>query len=136
MANQGIQIFDEGRRVVRPDIVQFLAQAAQTSQLVRMRKLEESKIPTGSDSVAFVVTTALSRYKSGRLWISFTLVNDGPSPLFLSVNDGEGLLESTPINATGSYEFDGTYPVVHTLFMRAVTTTAAVRIQAKSGEWK
>jgi len=136
VADQGMQVFDEGRRVVRPDIVQFLAQAAQTAQLVKMRKLEESKIPTGTDSVAFTVTTLPVVYKPGFLWISFVLVNDGPDSLYLAVNDQKELFKNTPLNITESYTYTGVYPIVERLYLQSVTTTAAIRIQAKRGEWR
>lgn len=131
-----IEVFEEGRKVMRPDIVQFLSQAAQLAQVIKLRSLEESKIPTGADSRTFSVGTDIYEYKSGYLWISFTLVNDGPNPVYIGINDIGDLGKVTPVNVSESYTFDGVYPVVHTLYLQAATGLANVRIQAKRGEWR
>ena len=131
---QGIKIVDEGKQVVRPDILQFLMQAAQVSQLVKLRKLEESKIPTGTKSLpnALTISTTITRVKLSPPWISFSLVNDGPDRIKCEVNKEENILDATYINKNASYNLNMEYPVIHTIYLQAEPEgTASVRIKGK-----
>lgn len=131
---KGTEVMDEGRRVVRPDVMQFLVQAASLSQLVKMRKLEESKVPAGTASLNFTANTTIKKILLHVPWISFALVNDGAGKIKVAVNDETELLYGTEIDSGETYTLDCVYPVIRVLYIQTVSGTATVRIRAKVGK--
>ena len=120
---------------IDPNVAMFIMQAAQTAQLVKLRKLEESKIPTGVKSIILIVpdsTLGVSIYPS---WISFSLRNEGPGGIVVWINDsGDPLLHSNMVNSNDYFDSDMIYPVISKLYLRAESgTTATVRIFGKEG---
>ena len=49
-------VTENGEERIRPDVMAFLMQAAQAGHLARMRYLEESKVPTGAQSIDRTIT--------------------------------------------------------------------------------
>lgn len=132
---KGTEVMDEGRRVVRPDVMQFLVQAASLSQLVKMRKLEESKVSTKSISHYITVSDRLTVVDSGEPLISFTIINDGPGLLYYRVNRIEGPLRmEAPVMVGQAVVADFEYPVIERIYLTsAVGATSVVRIFGKVG---
>jgi len=132
---KGAEIMDEGRRVVRPDVMQFLVQASSLSQLVRMRKLGESAIPIKSVSHRVLVNDGLVVVDSGEPLISFTLVNDGPALVYFRVNKiGGPLRDEAPVNLNQAVIVDFNFPVIERIYLTcALNSTAQVRIFGKVG---
>ncbi len=130
-----VEILDEGKRVVRPDIMQFLMQAAQVSQLIKLRKLEESKGATGENNKTYSLTTKIRRIRPFPKWISFSLINDGVDDVVLTVarTDNPDISTDATIKKNQSYTYDATYPVINEIRIMAVNTTATVRIFAQEG---
>ena len=129
------KVIQDGKEVVRPDVLTAVIQLAQLAQLVRIRKLEESKVPIGTKSLSFTITDTTKRLTFLQPWISFTLLNDGAGSVNIEVNDEEKLLDNCLIASGESWECDMKYPVIHTLYLKAAPgTTAAVRIKAKEGK--
>jgi len=112
----------------------FLMQAAQVGQLNRLRRLEESKVPTGEASRGLTVTQATQVYFQQPL-ISFTLLNDGPDDLFVEINRSDQIERTSPISNGESYGFDATYPIIQYLTLSVADgESAAVRIRGKTGQ--
>ena len=137
MAEPGdIEVVDErGREVVRPDVVSFIMQATATAQLVKLRKLEESKVPSGSKSIDYTVSDAGLVLRNDPPWISFSLANDGPNGVFVEVGDpSPHALDDGAVASGESYAFDAVYAVIERLDLRcSAGETAAIRIKAKVG---
>jgi len=119
-----------------PSILSFVFQAAQTAQLVKLRKLEESKIPTGAKSFEWTITTTTKRIDLGLPWISFSLHNDGPGNVRMRINKLEGDISAEATVDSGeviSRDFE--YPIVTRLFLVTESGTATVRVYAEEGRW-
>ena len=102
--------------------------------LFRSRKLEESKVPTGTKSLSLKVTDKTTKLNFGTPWISFTLLNDGTGSVNVEVNDEEKLLDECLIARGESWETDMRYPVIREVYLKAaVGETANIRIKAKEG---
>ena len=124
-----------GEERMDPAILQFVMQASIAAQTAKMRKLEESKVPVGSKSYSATIPDTVTVVKLGEPWISFTLINDGGSSVYVEVNSDEGLLDKTPVKAGESYTYNAEYPIIHTLYLQAESGgTAAVRIKGKVGK--
>ena len=132
-----VEVIDDGKPVpqerVNPSVMQFIMQAAATVQLVKLRKLEESKIPTRVIPLSMTITTRTTKLVLGPPWISFSLINDGPGALTVWVNDESEPTASGMIVAGESYNCDMTYPVIKTLYMKSASTSS-VRIFGKEGK--
>ena len=131
------EVVEEEKRVIRPDIMQFLMQAASLSQAVRLRKLEESKVPTGETNLTLPVTDEWAKLELERHWISFSLINDGPGDIFLRVNFGKSTLSpDAPIHSSETYNVDTNLPIIERLYYRSAPgTIAGIRIFAEEGQW-
>lgn len=119
-----------------PRVMQFVLQAAQLSQAVKMRKMEESKIPIGTKSVKYTVTDEVIELKLSPPWISLTMINDGASDVYISTNeDGQhDLLDQVPVKQNESFELNMFYPTIKVIWLKAADGgSASVRIYAKEG---
>lgn len=131
-------VYEDGTLVPRerisPSIAQFIAQMTTTSQLIKMRKLEESKIPIGIKTLRHPITDTLLRLILTPPWISLSLINDGPGAITVWVNvkaDStlEGMIPSGEV-----LNIDMGYPVIHTLYLKAEAgNNALARIYGKEG---
>lgn len=132
-----IEIIQDGKQVVRPDVMALVTQLAQLSQLNRLRKLEESKVPTGTKSFKWVITDTVHEITLGTPWISFSLINDGTGDVYVRVNNQDGpLTEEAEVNSGETKTVDLGYPVITKLFLVAASgTSATVRVFAEEGKW-
>ncbi len=97
------------------NFMSFLMQAAGTHQLVKIRKLEETKVPTGVYSLNLAITDKEYKLTLERPWISFSLWNKkGSSPVRMAVNDPRDLDKDDidPLDANEKVEVDMKYPVI------------------------
>lgn len=119
---------------IDPSVAMFIMQAAQTSQLVRMRKLEESKVPVGLKVIRRTVTDAATKFDVYPHWISFSLINDGEGSLTVWVNDESEPLVDGMVSSDEKLDINMDYPVIRSISMKASSgTTCAVRIYGKVG---
>ena len=124
---------------VDPSVAAFIMAAAQTAQMVKLRKLEESKIPTGSPSFEWAVTNSIREIKLDIPWISFYLINDGPGNVRIRINNLEGgIVKETTIDTGETIARNFGYPVVNRIFLvtEVAGTAATVRIFAEEGRWQ
>ena len=119
---------------IDPAIAQFIMAAAQTAQLVKLRKLEESKIPTGLKPLKRTVTDSIMKLVLYPPWISFSMVNDGAGAVTIWANDEEDPLVESMVTSGESYDCNMNYPVIKAIYLKSASgTTAAVRIYGKEG---
>lgn len=137
-----VEVIEDGKLVpsktIDPSVMQFIMQAATTSQLVKLRKLEESKVPIGIKSYKWTVTDTVSEIDLGQPWISFSLINDGEGSVCVRVNNQEGpLKDEAEINSGESYDIDFDYPIITKILLvtKVAGTTATVRVYAEEGKW-
>jgi len=117
-----------------PAVMQFLMQASATANLVKLRKLEESKVPVRTVELRRIIGPITSRIYLNAPWISFSLINDGAGALTVWVNDENDPMVNGMILNGGNYNCDFKYAVIEVIYMRAAPgTTAAVRIYGKEG---
>ena len=115
-------------------VLQFLAQSAATAQLVKLRKLEESKVPIGVKPLKRTVTDTTTKLVLYPPWISFALLNDGTGGLTAWVNSEEEPLVEGMIAGGETYKCDMEYPVIHTIYLKSESGVSnAVRIYGKEG---
>lgn len=117
-----------------PSVISFIFQAATTAQLVKLRKLEESKIPTGVKPIKMTIPDTVTKIPLYPPWISFALVNDGGGAVTVWVNDESDPFVESMVASGKTYDCDFEYPIINTLYLKAASgTTAAVRIYGKEG---
>ena len=117
-----------------PSVVQFIFAAASLSQLVKMRKLEESKVPIAVKPLRRTVTDSVMEIKLDQPWISFSMINDGAGAVTAWVNDKNDPLETSMVASGETYSCNMDFPVIWAVYLKANTgTTAAVRIYGKVG---
>ena len=115
-------------------VMAYVVQVAAAIHLSKMRKLEESKIPTGVKPIKMTIPDTITKIQLGVPWISFALLNDGTGDLTCWVNDEEDPLQESMVLSGESYSTDMTYPVIRAIYLKAGSgTTAAVRIYGKVG---
>ena len=134
-----IKVYDEGgKEIVRPDIVQYLAQEDTNTRLWRLEKLEKSKIPIGEKTLSLTVTDKEREVVLSPPWKSYILTNDSiGTSLYFRINHMEGPLTlGSPVNGgeVKSESFD--YPIIQRFFFVAASgTTASVRLSGVQGKW-
>ena len=134
-----IEVIENGKPVsqerIDPNVAAFIMAAASTAQLVKIRKLEESKVPVKTIPLKYTVTDTTMRLRLSPPWISLSLINDGDGAVTIWVND-ESEPAATDMIASGlSYNLDFTYPVIKTIYLKAaIGTTATVKIYGTEGK--
>lgn len=118
----------------RPDVMAFLMQASMNAQLVRMRRLEESKVPTGIRQMELNVTESGIRLWLDPPWIAFTLTNTGPDGVKFDVNEERLIYSEAPVEKDETVNVDMHYPIIRRLYLvTEADESATVRIYATKG---
>lgn len=118
------------RPTTDPAIMQALKEM--TSQLTSLRRLEESKIPTGAKNIVITVSTDVTEYELRPRWISFSVANDGPDGLVAWINDKTVPSVQDVIPSGGTLGIDMVYPVIKTLYLKS-SGSSAVRVYGSEG---
>ena len=117
---------------IDPAVASFIAQMTVAAQLAKIRKLEESKVPTGVKTISMTIGTDVVELVLSPPWISYSLINSG-SAMTVWVNNEEVPQSNSMIADTESISLDMTYPVIRRLYMKSAGTSA-VRIYGKEGK--
>ena len=119
----------QGERV-DPGPLQFIMAAAQVAQQVKMRKLEESKIPIGNRSISLSLTDQMTEIKLHMPAKSYSVINDdATNDIYIVENDASKVLTSAPIKSRGEQHVNHDYPIIHAFYLKADDgTTANVRL--------
>lgn len=136
------KVIENGREVssdqINPATVQFIMQATIASQLVKLRKLEQSKIPTGIKSFSVAVDGTRKKIGLNKPWISTSMINDGPNSVYTRLNSLEGpLTENGAVIKSGEpYTYDADYPIITCIYLQCASgESATVRIHGEEGQW-
>ena len=134
---------DSSKVAISPEILTFIAiddmavrQAIATEQQIRMRELEESKIPVGTRSLKYTID-AVRKIDISPPWISLSMINDGDSEVYISTNeDGEyDLLDQVPVKKNETFNLNLNYPIIRIVWLRAADGgSASVRIHGIEGK--
>lgn len=137
-----IKTIENGREMpnarVDPAVAGFIAQMAMASQLVKIRKLEESKIPTGLKSFSVSVDGTRKKIGLNKPWISISMINDGLNSVYTRLNSLEGpLIENGAVIKSGEpYTYDADYPIITCIYLQCASgESATVRIHGEEGQW-
>ena len=142
MANTDLQlpkIIEIGKPVnddlnrMNPAIIQFVLQASMNANILKMRKLEESKVPVSVKTISMSIGTETVDFAIHPPWISFSLINDGGSAMTAWVNEPDVPQSASMIANGGTLALDMTYPVIRHFYMKSAGASA-VRIYAKEGK--
>ena len=142
MANTDLQlpkIIEVGKPVnddlnrMNPAIIQFVLQASMNANILKMRKLEESKIPVSVKTISMSIGTETVDFAVYPPWISFSLINDGGSAMTAWINEPDEPQSASMITSAETLTIDMTYPVIKHLYMKSAGTSV-VRIYAKEGK--
>ncbi len=122
-----------------PAVLQFVMQAVANAQLVRLRKLEESKVPIGTLSFTRTISDNPFDIDLDDLelpWISFSVINTGPGGVHVEVTSSEAALNrSAFIPAGGTKNIDFGFAVITmVMFAAAPGTTATITVAAVKGK--
>jgi hypothetical protein len=100
-----VQVVQENKNVMRPDVMNFLMAAATASQATRMRKLMEDQASQGwTESLGSrPVTDVETEIELIRPAQSLALINDGPSAITISINDNANPYQ---VNNREPYQID------------------------------
>ena len=136
-----VEVIENGKSIpserIDPNVAAFIMAASQTAQLVKMRKLEESKVPTGTKSLKYTVTSNVMMIRLSPPWIKLSMINDGESEVYISTNeDGEhDLLDQVPVKKNETFNLRTDYPVIKIIWLKtAEGGSANVRIHGITGE--
>ena len=133
-----VEIIENGVPVsqerIDPAVAQFIMAAAQTAQLVKIRKLAESAIPIGVKPLKLTITDTITKLVLDPPWISFSLINGAGSDLTVWVNDEDDPLVEGMVAASETYSCDMSYTIIRTLYLKAESGgTTTVRVYGKQG---
>ena len=130
-----VEVIQDGKVMpnarIDPAVANFIFQAAQVSQAVRMRKIEESKIPVGMKSIKKTITTEVTEIPLCPPWISFSLINDGTGSITVWVNEMDGIADNV-VEIDDSFSIDMTYPVINRIYIVS-SSSSVVRLIGKVG---
>ena len=82
-----IEVVEDGKNVMRPDVMNFLMMASIASQAVKIRKYFDDRTPTGLIQPLTIPITAV-RQRTVLDWIaqSAVFINDGPNTVYIWIN--------------------------------------------------
>ncbi len=134
------EIIQDGQKIsserIDPNVMQLIFQAAQTAQMVKLRKLEESKIPLGLLSKSYVATEEVKVIDLDPPWISFVLRNVGPGDVVIRLNELEGDISTeAPISSGSDFSIDHEYPIIKKIYIATTSGSAVVRLFGEQGKW-
>lgn len=134
----GIKVVDdEGREIVRPDVIQAVTQLASLAQLARIRKslekeeyrgLQDSRTLSATD--AYQVEDLVKEYPFIP-WATASFINDGTDAVYIGINRQAG---ATRLENGESYEADFTKAdrrIELIYYWCDPTETASVRVVGK-----
>lgn len=87
------KVIEEGKEVIRPDIIQAVTQLAQLGQLVKIRRsLQKREFQGKVDTRTLEVTDEIKHIGlinnyPNHPWISAFFINDGPDTVYIGINN-------------------------------------------------
>jgi len=105
-----VRVIEDGKEVVRPDVIQAITQLATLGQLTKIRRsLEREEFEGELDPRPLAATDVVQSLELDEYpnvpWATATLVNDGPNPVFVAINN---LAKPTTLNMNERVTLDFT----------------------------
>ena len=126
---------DEGRRVIRPDVISLITQLNIAAQSVKQTNLLQSlydhEKDLEGDGLIRRMTLAVSDERLNlllpELWQSVTIVNDGSNTVYLKINSPYA--DTIPLNEGESFDHDTKTHKIRRLFLYCDSgLTSSVRL--------
>ena len=129
-----VEIVGGGEERIDPAVLNMITQLAQLGHLARLRRLEESKVPTGTWSLTRTVTRR-EKWVLDYPLIAFTLTHDSGDDIYVEADLTEEHLPPVALASGESWEHDAGYAVIRSLTweLAAGGTTATVTLRGKKG---
>lgn len=134
-----VNVTEDGKKVMRPDVLQTLTSFAQLAQLNRIRKqVEKERFEGRTDSRTLEVTDELQVlnliYDDPYVpWINAFIINDGPDTVYTAINniDKPNCWHEIRVDETRVLDQSGADERIGLLFYRCnAGETASVRVEA------
>lgn len=136
-ALHGVKVLEEGREVVRPDVVQTVVSLAQLGQLVRIRKSLQKEEFQGKLDPRDLSATGTPQFVDliedwpNTPWITASFANDGPDTVHIGINH-QAVLERVPAGETLEINFAKADERIKLIeYKCAAGETASVRVVGK-----
>ena len=97
-----------------------------------LRKYFEDKVPTGTKSLKYTVTTEVMHVKLSPAWISLSMINDGDSDVYISTTDEHDLSDQVAVKKNETININMDYPVIREIWLKS-DGSAVCRIHGKEG---
>ena len=103
--------------------------------LNKLIELEKMQIPFGTRTHMLTISgTEMKNEALGVPWMAFTMINDGPDSVYISINDTANIVNEDPIKINETYSVDLKYPIINSVYVKAVDGgTATVRFRGVYG---
>lgn len=116
-----------GLQTVDPKVIQVLLLDEIAVGIRELSDLVKLQLPLGlTPYIPITVTSELLELPIKPPWFSVHVLNDGPGVLLFNINTGAQ--EAIEIRNGEDQRFDFQKPVIHALFLQAVTGSAALRL--------
>jgi hypothetical protein len=118
------------------EFMAFLMQASANAQLVKLRKLEESKVPIGDRSFSLTITDETTELWLDPPWISFALVNDSEDyGVQYAVNSEARFIYETYVRPRETLKVDMKYSIIRVIYLKTEDGgSAAIRLFGVEGK--
>jgi len=95
---EDIEVVEDNKNVMRPDVMNFLMMASMVSQMTRIRKYFDDRTTEGwTENFNPVNVTPVEReIRTNQAAQTFFIVNDGPAQIWVKIN--QRAYSSTPLN--------------------------------------
>lgn len=102
-----LQVSEDGKNVMRPDVMQFLMLASIASQATRIRKYFDDRTPTGAIQT-WIIPVTQTRQRVRVTWDaqSMSLINDGPDSVKIWINTLERSPHTVNLNEVFNINFE------------------------------
>ena len=129
-----VEIVGGGEERIDPALLNTITQLAQLGHLARIRRLEESKVPTGTWSLTRTITRR-EKWVLDYPLISFTLSHDSGDDMYVEADLVGEHLPPVPLSSGDTWEHDAGYAVIRSLTweLAAGGTTATITLRGKKG---
>jgi len=140
ISQQGI-----GEKRIDPSVLSFIFQAAQLSQLTKMRKSQERmekqtkwwqdmQVPTGGISLTFKVGTEITEMKFDPPLTGFAFENDGPGNIKSRINSKDGIQNEFLCLSGDGYYYDFKFAIIKSIFFLSDAADTVIDFSGAVGQ--
>ncbi len=137
-----VRVFQDGKEISAPTapaiphVLTWVYQSIAVANIIKLRKLEESKVPTGTYSFTRPIGAVPFEVLPDPPWISFSVINVGPGgAVCVEVTSSVGALNSSaliPVGGTKNIDFG--FPTITKVMFVAPGAPAIITVAAIEGK--